>query len=313
LLSLLLRENPNFLISQGVTMYVAFPLIVAVALYAAARRNPQRGLLAALPALYIIWLLYNMEFVPSMIQAAVKVLSIALICPTISFLLHNKNWRAGLYVVIAMNLVVGALFSYAGIYYGGTLPFSASGPSLIEVALSLIPQYLATCAVVLGLLFAWKFRQMGHYGSQTGRFGYHLAPAGLLLVILANLASLALAMDSSLVGIASSTQSVWTIVIVLGLYAYLLGVAFTYREARFIPRITRWVERLLMLILPLAIPLAFVLPFISWTSPVSSLYGIPLLWEIPHGVSLAMGVGWMGLSVWVVTRVTPLQKMLDYS
>ena len=75
------------------------------------------------------------------------------------------DWRAGLYAVLAMNLAVGALFAYAGIYYGGTLPFVAPGPNAVEVARSLIPQYLATSALLLGVLFAWKLRQAGQAGG----------------------------------------------------------------------------------------------------------------------------------------------------
>jgi hypothetical protein len=44
------------------------------------------------------------------------------------------------------------------------------------------------------------------------------------------------------------------------------------------------------------------LPFITWKWPVSSLYGIPLLWVLPQAVSLALGLVWLGLSTWVVRR-----------
>ena len=52
----------------------------------------------------------------------------------------------------------------------------------------------------------------------------------------------------------------------------------------------------------MGIPIALVLPFITWRWPVSNLYGIPLLWVLPHAVSLSLGLVWLGLSVWVVTR-----------
>ncbi len=302
LLNVWIGENLNSLLSQGTTLYIVFPLMVAVVLYFVARRDLRRGLLAALPALYMIWLLYNMESVPNVIQAVIKVVSIGLVCLTIAFLLRNTNWRTGLYIVLAMNLLVGALFSYAGVYHGGTLPSAASGPSLLEVGRSLIPQYLATSAILLGLLFAWKLRQIGRSSGRIGWFGYHLALAGLLLVILANVANLMLTTDSSMTSLASSMRGILEVSIAVGLGGYLLGVVFTYREAWFRPGIGGWVERLLMLILPLAIPVAFALPFITWTTPVSSLYGIPLLWAVPHEVSLAVGVGWMGVAVWVIVK-----------
>jgi len=243
-----------------------------------------------------------MEFVPDLIEVAIKVPSIALICLTIAFLLRRGDWRTGLYAILVMNLVVGTLFSYAGIYYGGTLPFVAPGPNLIEVARSLIPQYLATCAILLGPLFARKFRQAGLSGGRVSGIGYHLALAGLLLVILANLASLMLTMESPTPIISPSSRSALMAAIILGLGAYVLGVFWLYREARFNTGVVGWMEHLLLPLLPLAIPVMFMLPFITWKWPVSSLYGIPLLWALPHALSLSMGLVWLALSVWLVTQ-----------
>ncbi len=94
----------------------------------------------------------------------------------------------------------------------------------------------------------------------------------------------------------------------LGLWACLLGVGFTYREVRFRPGIGKWAERLLLLIPALGILAAFVIPFITWTFPVGSLYGLPLLWELPHELSRAIGVVWLGLPVWVATKGSPRTK-----
>ncbi len=191
-----------------------------------------------------------------------------------------------------MNLAVGALFAYAGIYYGGTLPFVAPGPNLVEVARSLIPQYLATSAILLGPLFAWKFRQAGRSGGRGGIIAYHLALAGLLLVIMANLASLMLTMQVDSPSLASNSMAP---VIVLGLGAYLVGVIWLYRYEPFSRTASGWAERILLTLLPLGIPVAFMLPFITWRWPVSNLYGIPLLWVLPHAVSLSLGLVWLGL------------------
>jgi hypothetical protein len=270
------------------------------------RRSPLRGLLATLPMLYLLWMLGNMEFVPDSLEVTVKISSIALICLTVAFLLRRGNWRLGLYAVLATNLVVGILFSYAGIYHGGTLPDSAIGPNWIEVARSLIPQYLATGAILLGPLFAWKMRQAGRSAGQTGRIGYHLALAGLLLVILANLVGLMMGMDSRYGRIDSTSRSVLMTAIVLGLGAYLVGICLSFfvlqREPLFARNPPAWAPRLLLALLPLAIPLTFMLPFINSTWPVHDLYGNRQLWELPHTLSLSIGMVWLALSVWVVTQ-----------
>jgi hypothetical protein len=301
LLSLLIQGSRNFDVSQGLVWYIGVPLILAVLLYIVTRHHPLRGLLATLLVLYLLWL-PNMEFVPDLIEVAIKIPSIVLICMAIAFLLRRGNWRTGLYAVLAMNLAVGGLFSFAGIYYGGTLPFVAPGPNLVEVARNLIPQYLAMGAILMGPLFAWRIRQAGRSSGLAGWAGYHLALAGLLLVILANLASLMRTMDSSSGSIASSSSTILMEAIVFGLGVYLLGLFFLYRGARFALKGPGWASRLLVMFLPLAIPATFMLPFITWKWPVSSLFGIPLLWALPQPLSLSIGLGWLALSVWVLTQ-----------
>jgi len=273
-------------------------LFVAVLLYAATRLNPLRGLLAALPVIYLLWI-PNMEFVPDRIELAIKVPSLALICLTIAFALRRGDWRSGLYAILAMNLAVGALFAYTGIYYGGTLPFTASGPNLVEVLRSLIPQYLATGAILLGPLFAWKFRQVGQSVGRGGKIAYHLTLAGLLLVIMGNLAGLVRTLQVDSPSLASNALSP---LILLGLGIYLVGVLCLYRYGTMPRTASGWAEVILLPLLPLGIPIALMLPFITWKWPVSNLYGMPLLWVLPHAVSLSLGLVWLVVSAWVVAR-----------
>ena len=300
--AMLMQGRLDFRISQDLVMYVGAPLIIAVLLYAVTRLDPLRGLLAALPVIYLLWNLNNMEFVPDLNELAIKVPSVALICLTIAFILRRGDWRAGLYAVLAMNLAVGTLFAYAGIYHGGTLPFVAPGPNLVEVARSLIPQYLATSAILLGPLFAWKFRQVGRSGGRGGKIAYHLALAGLLLVIMANLIGLMLTLQVSSPSLASSAGTMVVPAIILGIAVYLVSVIWLYRYEPLLRTASEQAQRVLLLLLPLVIPVIFMLPFITWKWPVSNLYGIPLLWVLPHAISLSLGLMWLALSAWAVTR-----------
>jgi len=299
LLALLAQGQFDFTISQDVVMYVWFPLFIAVLLYAVTRLAPRRGLLAALPLIYVLWT-PNMEFVPDSIELSIEIASILLVCLTIAFVLRRGDWREGLYAILAVNLAVGALFAYAGIYYGGTLPSTAPGPNLVEVLRSLIPQYLATSAILLGPLFAWKFRQMGLAEGRGGKIAYHLVLAGLLLIIMANLVGLMRTLQVDSPG-SSASDSMW-LVIILGLGIYLAGVVWLYRYETFPRTDSGWAQGSLLALLPLGIPAMFMLPFISWKWPVSNVYGTPLLWVLPHAVSLSLGLVWLGLSVWVITR-----------
>lgn len=303
-LSNLLFKN-EFNISQGLAFNFIFPAIMAVVLYTVTRRIPLHGLLASLPVLYLLWMVTNMESVPAPIEIAVNVPSILLICLVIAYLLRRGNWRTGLIAVLATNLVVGCLFSYAGIYHGGTLPFLARGPSLVEVVRSLIPQYLATGAILLGPLFAWNIRQAGRSTGWIGRAGYHLALAGLLLVILANLIGLNVGQEDLSRSVKETTHIFLPIAVGLGLGAYLLGLCFSLwfriiylKRAISLPR--EILRGTLLALLPLAIPITLALPFITQESPISVLYGIPFLWKLPHDLTLSIGLVWLFLSAWVV-------------
>ncbi len=303
--NLLLKRGFNM--SDGLAIYFIYPAIVAVVLYSVTRRIPLHGLLASLPVIYLLWMVNNMESVLNPTEITVKVLSILLICLVIAYLLRRGNWRTGLVAVLATNLVVGCLFSYAGIYYGGTLPFTARGPSLVEVARSLIPQYLATSAILLGPLFAWSIRQAGRSTGRVGRAGYHLALAGLLLVILANLAGLEVVQEGLSRSIQETTQSFLPVMILLGLVAYLLGLCLSLwfrmiylKRAISLPR--EILRGTLLALLPLAIPITLALPFITSKWPISVMYGIPFLWKLPHDLTLALGLVWLILSAWVIIQ-----------
>ena len=253
----------------------------------------------------------NLEFVPDSIELAITVPAIAPGLPDDCLCPAPGRLARGLYAILAMNLAVGALFAYAGIYYGGTLPFTAPGPNFVEVVRSLIPQYLATSAVLMGPLFAWRFRQAGLAGGRGGKIAYHLALAGLLLVIVANLAGLMLTMQVDSPN--SSAGDPLVPVIILGLGVYLVGLIWLYRYELFPRTASGLAEGILLPLLPLGIPVMLMMPFISWKWPVSNLYGIPLLWALPHAVSLALGLVWLGLSVWVVTRggETPIAASVE--
>jgi hypothetical protein len=119
---------------------------------------------------------------------------------------------------------------------------------------------------------------------------------------MANLASLMLTLQVDSPGIASSPGNSMAPTILLGMGIYLVGVIWLYGSEPFSRRASAWAERAVLLLLPLAIPIAFMLIFITWKWPVSNLYGIPLLWVLPHEISLSLGLVWLVLSAWVIAR-----------
>jgi hypothetical protein len=127
--SLINDERSSYIFSQELLFYFIVPVSVAVLLYAVTRLDRRRGLLAAFPLLYFLWS-PNLEFVADPIEVAIKIASTILISLAVIALMRQADWRVGLYAVLLANLGVGFLYSYAGIFYGGMLPFSAPGPSL---------------------------------------------------------------------------------------------------------------------------------------------------------------------------------------
>ncbi len=291
---------------QNLNLFVGLPLLLAALLYWVARTDRLQGMLAALPILYYLWF-PNMEEtpltqIPFGVEMLVKTVSTALVTLAVISILRVRDWRRAFWIILLTILAVGLQFSYVGTYHGGTLPHSALGPSLVEVVRSFFPQYLAVSSILIGPLFARRFRELGRRSGLAGNFAYHLALVGLLLVISINLVG-QMAGTGSIVGGANalfySSLDRW---LDIALGGYVLGLLLLFWAAwRVNPR-PAWAEIALLSVLPLGIPLTFVLPFVTWNWPVSELYGIPALWVIPEPLSLAGGFTWLLLSIWLITR-----------
>lgn len=305
LLSILASGGQEYL-SQEVILYLVIPMMIAALLYSVTRTDRLRGMLAALPILFYLWL-PNMEqtpnhIIPGSVVLLVKTTSTLLITMAVMAIVRIRDWRAGYWIILGTILLVGMQYAYVGIYHGGTLPFTASGPSLVEVVKSFIPQYLAVCAILLGPLFGWMFRKTGRRSGSTGKIGYHLALLGLLLIIAVNLLALMFGANDMPGPVLNLTYSWLVRLVYVAILVYLLGLVLFYLAAWRFDVLPDIPEMILLGLLPMAIPLMFVMPFITWKWPVSQLYGIPVLWVIPDGVSLAAGLVWLLLSSWLVTR-----------
>jgi hypothetical protein len=287
---------------QDQFLYLILPLAVAISMYWVTREDRLRGLLAALPILYALWL-PNLEQTPRHIipvanELWVKTISTGLLTMAIVGTLRMRDWRKALWLVLGAFAGIGLSFSYVGIYHGGTLPFIAPGPSLVEVVKSFVPQYLAVCAVLLGPQFARMFREIGRRGGKAGNFGYHLALLSLLVVIIANL--LGIMIGTGAANKVAETRLNWLILIALA--GYLVGFFILYQIAIKHGKRLDLSEITLLPTLPLGIPFMFALPFGSWKWPISELYAIPIIWELPGTIILTIGLAWLCLSVWLITR-----------
>jgi hypothetical protein len=291
---------------QDVILYLILPMMIALMLYWVTRTDRLRGLLAALPILYYLWL-PNMEqtprhIIPDQVEILIKVTSMVLVTIAVVAMMRIRDWRTAYWIILATILVVGLQFAYVGIYHGGTLPFTAPGPSLVEVVKNFIPQYLAACSILLGPLFARMFRRTGRRSGTVGIIGYHLALLALLLIIAVNLLGLMIGTSSDMIFSEGGAYTRLGWLIYSAVLGYLVGLVILYWAAWRSSVMPDVIEMVLLAILPMAIPLMFVLPFITSKWPVSQLYGIPALWVIPETMILAAGLIWLLFSSWLVTH-----------
>lgn len=280
-------------------------LFIAGVLYTITRLDRLRGMLAALPILFLLWL-PNLEqtplnIIPFPIHIGVTAAAAAIVAFGVIAMVRIRDWRSGFWIVLGTIMTVGLLYSYVGIYHGGTLPNVAPGPSPVEVLKSFLPQYLAASSILVGPLFAKMFRKTGRSSATAGRVAYHLLLLGLLAVIVANLVGVSL----SIQGFAGDTRTVYTTlgwVINAALVAYAAGSLVLYFSARRSGALPDPAEVLLLTILPVAMPLTIILPVLSATRPMTPLYGFPVVWALPQALVLGAGLAWLLLSAWLVTR-----------
>ncbi len=294
---------------QEIFLYFLFPLAVATTLYRVTKVDRLRGLLAALPILYILWY-PNFEQtprhnIPESIELIVKTLGTALMVLAISGILRLRDWRKGVWLVLAALAGVGLFFSYTGIYHGGMLPYTAQGPSPVEVFKSFLPQYLAVSGILFGPFLAGIIRDLGRRSGRAGILGYRLALFSLLMVITINLYGISMGLSSSSPGLTiNRTELLLSAVIVAALAGYLAGLVLLTWSAARVKVPVDLIETFLVSVLPLFLPLLFVLPFGTAKWPISNLYGIPLIWQLPGSLSLILGLAWLFTTAWLVTRTT---------
>lgn len=282
--------------------FFLLPLIIAFFLYWVTRQDPFKGLLAALPVAVFIWT-PNMEFVPDQIEVPIFMVSMAVAAWGAVAILELGNWRIGLWIVILITALVGLLYSYAGIYHGGSLPFSAPGPNPLEVLKSYIPQFLAVSTIVLGPFLAVSFRSIGHHSGLTGRISYHLALFGLLLILVSVLANYPPMSDLRMRNFLGSIYLWLNELFLMGFFCYLvaviiLGFAFLSHHP-----MRAWLEYSLLALLTLFLPAVLMMPvmqqfrrYFDALEPFRRIYSFPL-------VSLAfLGITWLLLAGWLVTH-----------
>ena len=291
----------------GAFMYILSPLALAWLLYRTFQQDRLKGLLALLPVVMVLWY-PALEFVQPAVRAFVSAGAWLLMALMAATIMRWGNARQSVWMMLATNMLIGVCITYARTYLHDLPPEYAEAPTLERMVNRFSPPLLAVSAVVIGLWLVWALWQIGKRGGRTGRWGHRLALAGLLLDLSGILGAawwytsprdLLAYGDVHQTGslMLKGTTYVGVILYVLGVL--LLGVATWRSEA-----VTK-VSLILLLIIPSALPLimAFPMLFDFGAIPTDMPLGLALLNHIPRGGVYVVGLAWLLLGGWLVTRL----------
>jgi hypothetical protein len=211
-------------------------------------------------------------------------------------------------MMLATNVLIGVCITYARTFLHDLPPEHAEVPTLERMVNRFSPPLLAVSALVIGLWLVWALWQIGKCGGRTGRLGHRLALAGLLLNLIGILGAawwytspydLLVYGDIHQIGslMLKGTTYIGFILYVLGVL--LLAVA-TWRS-KAVPQ----GPLILLLIIPAALPLMIALPmlFDFGTIPTDMPMGLAQLDRVPRGGVYVVGLAWLLLGGWLLTRL----------
>lgn len=278
------------------------PLLAALVLYRITRADRLRGLLAAMPVMYFLWL-PSMESVSDQIEVPITAICLLIYAVTAMLSTRLGDWRAALGLLLAGNAAVGLQYSFAGIYYGGMLPFVAPGPSTVEVVKVFIPYYLATNVAIMGPLLARRFREIGLLSGIAGKVLYRLVLLALLGILVTHLYALYIGTSQNLFQLRLQVYPLINWAIYISLALYVVGIFLLFRAAQQNDVLPPAIDLLLLAVLPLFLPLSMDLPLIfGSTRPVIYIYAVPQIFALPQAAVMLAGLIWLGLTVWLITR-----------
>jgi len=162
--------------------------------------------------------------------------------------------------------------------------------------------------VVIGLWLVWALWQIGERGGPTGRWGNRLALAGLLLNLLGILGAAwwyTSPYDAPAFRTSHATGSLMLKgTTYIGFILYVLGVLLLAVATWRSKAVTK-APLILLLIIPAALPLMIALPmlFDFGTIPTDMPMGLAQLDRVPRGGVYVVGLAWLLLGGWLLTRL----------
>ena len=287
----------------------AVPLIIVGWLYWIIRRDQIKGLLIATPLMLLFWSPV-LEFVETTIHNAILIGMILLAAGLAIAIVRLNNVRIGLWLALDASLLTGLLAAYARTYWHYLPPEYSEPPTLAALAGRFAPQLVVGSALVIGPLL---FRGLGEIGKRSGReglLGYRLALGGLVL----NLFGILGYYWQSLAIVGPGKQ--WfNGVIYLGLFLCLVGALGLGVAARRSKVPLDRASLTLLVLIPSALPLMWMLLLPIWFGfrilPAGLSFALYDLGDIYKYEVYAVGLVWLLLSAWLVTRLGAAPQTLE--
>jgi hypothetical protein len=277
------------------------PLLLAAMLFALGLRNRSRFLLTVLPLLLLLWM-PMLEF--SWYPLRTVVVLVAWLGAALAAVLIARagNVRAGAWMALALNLVVGLAYTYVPTYHAQFPPGAPAHYSLPPTFLDWLnrfaPGMLATSVVILEPLLVRRLWVLGRRSGALGTLGFRLSLVGLVLLLAADLTA-SWWFGSGWMSIIRAWGYGVARGLPLSVLAYVAmflcfsgAISFGAALLRTRPSIEEGASLFLvfaLVVMPLilALPIAYNL----W-----DIRAIPKIW------GYVVGLPWLALGVWLITR-----------
>jgi len=280
---------------------LVLPVTLAVVLYMVARRDRLKEVLIAIPIMTLLWGVL-LEFFSPEVYVLLYLWGWTLTAVVAVVIVRLNNWRLGVWLFLALSLLVGLSCAYAYVYLNNIPLEHAPDKSSLEVLKYLIPQLLTFSILVLGPLLLWTLWELGQRSDPMGVPGFQLIFWGLLIVMICIVGAVFLRDSSNYVLVYRFRDAglSWCITgAALGMLTALSGSLVLGTAAVINKAISSRLVTVLLVAVPLLLPLVFSIYY--------NLYGMASwllmpLRDFPIGIGIVIVMLWVLLTAWLVTR-----------
>jgi hypothetical protein len=280
---------------------VVGPAILAVGLYKVAQRDRLKEVLIALPVMTLMWGAL-LEFFSTQVNVLLDLWGWLLTAVVAATIVRIDNWRLGVWLFLALNLLIGLSAAYAYVYWNNIPLQHAPDRTSLEVIKYLVPQLLTYSTLVFGPLLVWMLWDLGKRSGPLGVRGFQLIFWGLLIVMICIGAAVFIreSRNFMLVYRFRDAGVSWSIAgAALGVLASILGSLVLGMAAFINKTLARPLTIILMVTIPLGLPWVFSIFYMLYGT---GFWLFAPLKDSPAGIGSIIVLVWILLAAWLVTH-----------